>query len=154
MKEDLSEYLERITRLVLALKTLGHSVSAADLERITMKAEILKESFELVGSDPKSLVRSLRERFARLALDEGLGEQERSMQVGCIGELILGLGSASDKLFSTPSVEDGAVGTPTRSMPKPAEPGGSRSGLGGGRGDGDSPVRAKLAALRSFEERV
>ena len=113
--QDLSEYLERITRLVLALKTLGHSVSAADLERITMKAEIFKESFELVGSDPKSLVRSLRERFARLALDEGLGEQERSMQVGCIGELILGLGgkesSASDKLFSTPSVEDGAVGT-------------------------------------------
>ena len=36
VKEDLSEYLERITRLVLALKTLGHRVSAVDLERITM----------------------------------------------------------------------------------------------------------------------
>ena len=94
------------------------------------------------------MVRSLRERFARLALDEGLGEQERSIQVGCIGELILGFGgnesTASDKLFSAVSVEDGAVGTPTRSVPKPAEPGGPRSGLGGGRGDGDSPVRAKL----------
>ena len=44
VREDLSEYLERITRLVLALKTLGHSVSAVDLERITMN-EILKESF-------------------------------------------------------------------------------------------------------------
>ena len=68
--------------------------------------------------------------------------------MGCIGELILGLGgkesTASDKLFSTVSVEDGAVGTPTRSVRKPAEPGGPRSGLGGGRGDGDSPVPAKL----------
>ena len=37
--------------------------------------------------------------------------------------------SASDKLFSTPSVEDGAVGTPTQSAPKPAAPEGPRSGF-------------------------
>jgi len=139
VKENLSEYLDRVTRLVLPLKTFGHNVSAVDLERITMKAEMLNEAFDLVGSEPKALVRSLREKFARLALDEGLGEQERSMQVGCIGELILGLGgkesTASDKLFSTPSIEDGAVGTPTRS--KTVEP----------RGGSDSPARAKLAAL-------
>eukprot|EP00434_Breviolum_minutum_P016187 symbB.v1.2.014263.t1/scaffold1033.1/size247163/1 len=82
VKENLSEYLDRVTRLALALKTLGHNVSAVDLERITIKAEMLKEAFDLVGSEPKALVRSLREKFARLALDEGLGEQERSMQVG------------------------------------------------------------------------
>ena len=150
--EDLSEYLERVTRLVLALKTLGHNVSAVDLERITMKAEMLKEAFDLVGPEPKLLVRALRERFTRLALDEVLGEQEKSVQVGCIGELILGLGgkesAASDKLFSTPSIEDGAVGLPTRSATKSGGLGEPRVGLAADRGDGgESPLRAKVAAL-------
>ena len=150
--ENLSEYLERVTRLVLALKTLGHNVSAVDLERITMKAEMLKEAFDLVGPEPKSLVRALRERFTRLALDEVLSEQEKSVQVGCIGELILGLGgkesAASDKLFSTPSIEDGAVGLPTRSATKPGGLGEPRVGLAADRdGGGESPLRAKVAAL-------
>ena len=150
--EDLSEYLERVTRLVLALKTLGHNVSAVDLERITMKAEMLKEAFDLVGPEPKLLVRALRERFTRLALDEVLGEQEKSVQVGCIGELILGLGgkesAASDKLFSTPSIEDGAMGLPTRSATKSGGLGEPRVGLAADRGDGgESPLRAKVAAL-------
>ena len=68
-----------------------------------------------------------------MALDEVLGEQEKSVQVGCIGELILGLGgkesAASDKLFSTPSIEDGAVGLPTRSATKPGGLGEPRVGL-------------------------
>ena len=150
--EDLSEYLERVTRLVLALKTLGHNVSAVDLERITMKAEMLREACDLVGPEPKLLVRALRERFTRLALDEVLGEQEKSVQVGCIGELILGLGgkesAASDKLFSTPSIEDGAVGLPTRSATKSGGLGEPRVGLAADRGDGgESPLRAKVAAL-------
>ena len=62
---------------------------------------MLKEAFDLVGPEPELLVRALRERFTRLALDEVLGEHEKSVQVGCIGELILGLGgkesAASDK---------------------------------------------------------
>ena len=150
--EDLSEYLERVTRLVLAWKTLGHNVSAVDLERITMKAEMLREACDLVGPEPKLLVRALRERFTRLALDEVLGEQEKSVQVGCIGELILGLGgkesAASDKLFSTPSIEDGAVGLPTRSATKSGGLGEPRVGLAADRGDGgESPLRAKVAAL-------
>ena len=110
---------------MLALKTLGHSVS--------MNAEMLKEAFDLVGPEPELLVRALRERFTRLALDEVLGEHEKSVQVGCIGELILGLGgkesAASDKLFSTPSIKDGAVGLPTRSATKPGGLGESQVGL-------------------------
>ena len=49
--EDLSEYLERVTRLVLALKTLGHSVSAMDLELLTRFSASMRNPRKLVASE-------------------------------------------------------------------------------------------------------
>ena len=44
-QDEMSEYLTRITRLVLALKTLGHEVSITDLARVSLKAELVQEAY-------------------------------------------------------------------------------------------------------------
>ena len=149
--EDLSDYLARITRLVMALKSLGHEVAVGDLDRITLKAELIQETFGAVGSwDVRAMVRRLRDRFTSIALDVSLTEADKNLHVGAIGELIVGLGgrgsTRSDKLFSTPSVEPPAVGSPTReavSLKQAGREGLERFATGGG----DSPLRAKVAAL-------
>ena len=153
--ESMSEFLERVTRLVLALKSLGHEVATGELEKVTLKAELVLEAYEASGEfDPRKLVRYLRDRFTAIALDTELGAVDTKAQVNAIGELIVSLGgkqsSNSEKLFSTPSAEDQhAVGSPTRQHMTLGEAGpeGLKKRKQAPSLDGDSPLRSKVAAL-------
>lgn len=44
--EELGAYMARITRLAMALKSLGHELSAAELGQVTLKAELVQEAFD------------------------------------------------------------------------------------------------------------
>ena len=106
--EDMSEYLTRITRLVLALKTLGYEVSITDLARVSLKAELVQEAYERVGDrwDVRGMVRYLREKFTTAAVGTEMPAENITEHVSAIGELIMQLGgkenTQSGKLFSTP----------------------------------------------------
>ena len=150
--EDMSEYLTRITRLVLALKTLGHEVSITDLARVSLKAELVQEAYERVGDrwDVRGMVRYLREKFTTAAVGTEMPAENITEHVSAIGELIMQLGgkesTQSGKLFSTPSQDEDrpAGGTP----PRPISLGDmSRERMGPKDLGGDSPLRAKVAAL-------
>jgi hypothetical protein len=150
-QEDMGVFLSRITRLVMALKTLGHEVTQEDLALVTLKAEVIQESFEEVGTwDVRALARNLRDKFALVALDMELSDVDKASKSEAIGQAILALGgkesSKPDKLFSTPSA-DGPVLSPTaREAVSLREVGGA--GLAKyATGGGDSPLRAKVAAL-------
>ena len=119
------------------------------------------------------MVRRLRTRFSVAALRGGEDPEdaeEIQREIQCIGELILALGgkesSSQEKVWSSPSdVPVEAVGPRSPGLPQPATASGlgvglDRGGLhtaevaGGpsaardlGATDGDSPLRAKLAAL-------
>ena len=150
-KEDMGALLARVTRLVMALKTLGHEVKTEDLDRVTLKAEVIQEAYDRVGTwDVRALVRTLRNQFAFVALDSNLSDEDKTLKAEVLGQLILGLGgkesSKSDKLFSTPSVEGPVLDSPTREAVSLTEVG--RAGLAKHTtGGGDSPLRAKVAAL-------
>ena len=150
-QEDMGVFLSRITRLVMALKTLGHEVTQEDLALVTLKAEVIQESFEEVGTwDVRALARNLRDKFALVALDMELSDVDKASKSEAIGQTILALGgkesSKPDKLFSTPSV-DGPVLSPTaREAVSLREVGGAGLAKYATRG-GDSPLRAKVAAL-------
>ena len=109
-QEDMGTFLARVTRLVMALKSLGYEASAQDLAMVTLKAEIMQESYDEVGAwDVRGLVRNLRDKFALVALDADLSNEEKTAKSEVIGQAILALGgkesSHSDKLFSTPSAD-------------------------------------------------
>ena len=150
--EDMSEYLTRITRLVLALKTLGHEVSITDLARVSLKAELVQEAYERVGDrwDFRGMVRYLREKFTTAAVGTEMPAENITEHVSAIGELIMQLGgkesTQSGKLFSAPSQDEDrpAGGTP----PRPISLGDmSRERMRPKDLGGDSPLRAKVAAL-------
>ncbi|CAK9071601.1 unnamed protein product, partial [Durusdinium trenchii] len=150
-QEDMGALLARVTRLVMALKTLGHEVKTEDLDRVTLKAEVIQEAYDRVGTwDVRALVRTLRNQFAFVALDSNLSDEDKTLKAEVLGQVILGLGgkesSKSDKLFSTPSVEGPVLDSPTREAVSLTEVG--RAGLAKHTtGGGDSPLRAKVAAL-------
>ena len=150
-QEDMGVFLSRITRLVMALKTLGHEVTTEDLALVTLKAEVIQESFDEVGTwDVRALARNLRDKFALVALDMELSDVDKASRSEAIGQAILALGgkesSKPDKLFSTPSA-DGPTFSPMKrdaaSLRELGDAGLARYATGGG----DSPLRAKVAAL-------
>ncbi|CAK9045581.1 Pro-Pol polyprotein [Durusdinium trenchii] len=150
-QEDMGVLLARVTRLVMALKTLGHDVKTEDLDRVTLKAEIIQEAYDRVGTwDARALVRTLRDQFAFVALDPNLSDEDKTLKAEALGQVILGFGgkesSKSDKLFSTPSVEGPVLDSPTREAVSLKEVG--RAGLAKRSTDGgNSPLHAKVAAL-------
>ncbi|CAK9017668.1 Pro-Pol polyprotein, partial [Durusdinium trenchii] len=125
--EDMSEYLTRITRLVLALKTLGYEVSITDLARVSLKAELVQEAYERVGDrwDVRGMVRYLREKFTTAAVGTEMPAENITEHVSAIGELIMQLGGKE-------STQSGDM---------------SRERMGPKDLGGDSPLRAKVAAL-------
>ena len=48
-QEGMGALLARIARLVMALKILGHEVKPEDLDRVTLKAEIIQDVYDRVG---------------------------------------------------------------------------------------------------------
>lgn len=69
-EEEIGTYLSRVTRLVMALKTLGHELPSTDVDKLILKAEITQAVYEEIGTrDEKGMVRSLRNQFTALALD-------------------------------------------------------------------------------------
>eukprot|EP00435_Cladocopium_sp_Y103_P026640 s114_g6.t1 len=105
-QEDMGVFLSRITRLVMALKTLGHEVTTESLALITLKAEVIQESYEEVGTwDVRALARNLRDKFALVALDMELSDVDKASRSEAIGQAILALGgkesSKPDKLQHT-----------------------------------------------------
>ena len=59
-EEEIGTYLSRITRLVMALKTLGHELASTEVDKLILKAEITQAVYEETGSwDDKAMVRSL-----------------------------------------------------------------------------------------------
>ena len=135
----------------MALKTLGRDVKTEDLDRVTLKAEIIQEAYDRVGTwEVRALVRTLRDQFAFVALDPNLSDEDKTLKAEALGQVILGLGgkesSKSDKLFSTPSVEGPVLDSPTREAVSLKELG--RAGLAKHSTDGgNSPLHAKVAAL-------
>ena len=174
-QEPVADYLTRVSRIVLALKAHGVTVSSRDLDALSTKATLLADEFSKIGGDwhPTKMVRRLRTRFSVAALRGGEDPEdaeEIQREIQCIGELILALGgkesSSQEKVWSSPSdVPVEAVGPRSPGLPQPATASGlgvglDRGGLhtaevaGGpsaarvlGATDGDSPLRAKLAAL-------
>ena len=174
-QEPVADYLTRVSRIVLALKAHGVTVSSRDLDALSTKATLLADEFSKIGGDwhPTKMVRRLRTRFSVAALRGGEDPEdaeEIQREIQCIGELILALGgkesSSQGKVWSSPSdVPVEAVGPRSPGLPQPATASGlgvglDRGGLhtaevaGGpsaarvlGATDGDSPLRAKLAAL-------
>lgn len=117
----------------MALKTLGRDVKTEDLDRVTLKAEIIQEAYDRVGTwDVRALVRTLRNQFAFVALDSNLSDEDKTLKAEVLGQVILGLGgkesSKSDKLFSTPSVEGPVLDSPTREAVSLTEVGRDGSG--------------------------
>ncbi|CAK9002134.1 Retrovirus-related Pol polyprotein from transposon 412 [Includes: Protease [Durusdinium trenchii] len=144
-QDEMSEYLTRITRLVLALKTLGHE---GQLEGRAGPGGL----YERVGDrwDVRGMVRYLREKFTTAAVGTEMPAENITEHVSAIGELIMQLGgkesTQSGKLFSTPSQDEDrpAGGTP----PRPISLGDmSRERMGPKDLGGDSPLRAKVATL-------
>ena len=174
-QEPVADYLTRVSRIILALKAHGVTVSSRDLDALSTKATLLADEFSKIGGDwhPTKMVRRLRTRFSVAALRGGEDPEdaeEIQREIQCIGELILALGgkesSSQEKVWSSPSdVPVEAVGPRSPGLPQPATASGlgvglDRGGLhtaevaGGpsaarvlGATDGDSPLRAKLAAL-------
>ena len=174
-QEPVADDLTRVSRIVLALKAHGVTVSSRDLDALSTKATLLADEFSKIGGDwhPTKMVRRLRTRFSVAALRGGEDPEdaeEIQREIQCIGELILALGgkesSSQEKVWSSPSdVPVEAVGPRSPGLPQPATASGlgvglDRGGLhtaevaGGpsaarvlGATDGDSPLRAKLAAL-------
>ena len=72
-QEPVGDYLTRISRIVLALRAHGVTISSAELDGLATKASLLSEEFGQVGGDwhPTRMVRRLRARFAAAALKEG-----------------------------------------------------------------------------------
>ncbi|CAK9013328.1 Uncharacterized protein SCF082_LOCUS11888 [Durusdinium trenchii] len=124
---------------------------SSDLDRVTLKAEIIQEAYDRVGTwEVRALVRTLRDQFAFVALDPNLSDEDKTLKAEALGQVILGLGgkesSKSDKLFSTPSVEGPVLDSPTREAVSLKELG--RAGLAKHSTDGgNSPLHAKVAAL-------
>ena len=119
-QEPVADYLTRISRIVLALRTHGVAVSSVELDRLTTKASLHAEEFGQVGGDwhPTRMVRRLRARFTAAALKEGDDGDDADVQkeIQAIGELILALGgkqsASADKVWSSPSdVPPGAAGS-------------------------------------------
>eukprot|EP00435_Cladocopium_sp_Y103_P009486 s3147_g2.t1 len=141
----------RTDAAVGGLKVGGHEVTTEDLALITLKAEVIQESFEEVGTwDVRALARNLRDKFASVALDMELSDVDKASRSEAIGQAILALGgkesSKPDKLLSTPSADGPVMSPTTRGAVSLREVGGAglaRYATGGG----DSPLRAKVAAL-------
>ena len=150
-EETMGEFLSRMTRLVMALKSLGHEVAKADVDAIVLRAEIMQEAFNEVGGwHVKQLFTNLRDRFSKLALDVDLTDQEKNDRVGAIGALIACLGgkpsAKSDKLFSTPSDAEGSdrSRSPRKGRPLTQE---GLAGLAAQGRDDYLGVRSRLAEL-------
>ena len=148
-QEEMGALLARIIRLVMAWKILGREVKTEDLDQVTLKAEIIQD--DQVGIwDVRALVRTSRDRFALVALDSDLSDGEKTMKAEVLGQVIRALGgkesSKSDKLFSACWVEGPVLDSPTRAAVSLKEVG--RAGLAKhATSGGDSPLRAKVAAL-------
>ena len=75
----------------MALKTLGRDVKTEDLDRVTLKAEIIQEAYDRVGTwEVRALVRTLRDQFAFVALDPNLSDEDKTLKAEALGQVILG----------------------------------------------------------------
>ena len=148
--EDFGAYLMRMGRVINALNSLDAQIPAGMLEKVTRKAELVIELYAEFGELSRGKgVKFLRDKFVATVQDEKLDATERELSVQAIGEIIERLGgrlsSSPDKLFSTPSDDQkgagaGQKGTGSAPSAKVRVP--ERS-----KGNGDSPMQARLAAL-------
>ncbi|CAE6941329.1 pol [Symbiodinium sp. CCMP2592] len=137
-REPVADYLNRTARVVLALRAHGITVSESELGMLTLLAEDLE--FAQVGGDwhPTRMVRRLRTRFAVAALkgkDSGEDAADVNHEIQAIGELIVALGG-----------KQSASLLPRQPWLRRANVAAALAGADG-LDKGDSPLRAKLAAL-------
>ncbi|CAL1170400.1 unnamed protein product [Cladocopium goreaui] len=148
--EDFGAYLMRMGRVINALNSLDAQIPAGMLEKVTRKAELVIELYAEFGELSRGKgVKFLRDKFVATVQDEKLDATERELSVQAIGEIIERLGgrlsSSPDKLFSTPSDDQKSAGAsrkgtgsaPSSKVRVPGRP----------KGNGDSPMQARLAAL-------
>jgi len=148
--EDFGAYLMRMGRVINALNSLDAQIPAGMLEKVTRKAELVIELYAEFGELSRGKgVKFLRDKFVATVQDEKLDATERELSVQAIGEIIERLGgrlsSSPDKLFSTPSDDQKGAGAGqkgTGSVPSAKVRVPKRS-----KGNGDSPMQARLAAL-------
>ena len=158
--EDFGAYLARMNRVINALKSLDASIPPEMLVKITRKAELMIELYaEFGGLDKVKGVRFLRDKFVTTVGDETMEAGEKEISIVALGEVIERLGgkmsSSPVKLFSIPSEEvqaaggaDAMLGSGTRGPD--AGRGAAQSSMVQLKGldrEGDSPLRARLAAL-------
>ena len=153
--EEFSAYLARMGRVISALRSLDASVPPKTLEKITKKAELMIELHaEFGGVERGRGVRFFRDKFVRTVQDESLDSEERELTIVALGEIIEKLGgklSASpEKLFSTPSDDRDQGKKDELAARSPKDGRVSKMGaldVSGAAKEGDSPLRARLAAL-------
>ena len=153
-EEEIGTYLSRITRLVMALKTLGHELASTEVDKLILKAEIsprrcTKKPAPGMKKQWSGLEDSVHGSCFRWLI---IGRWEKCASWSYRWAHLIAGGKESrrdDKLFSTPSSDPPpAVGSPTRrpvSLRDAGREGLARASAGGVRSD--SPLRSKVAAL-------
>ncbi|CAE7297016.1 pol, partial [Symbiodinium sp. CCMP2456] len=146
-QEPVADYLTRISRIVLALRAHGVAVSSSELDMLTTKATLLAEEFGQVGGDwrPTRMVRRLRTRFTVAALKEGDdGGDVAQKEIQASGVPPPTFFWERRALLRLPSSRWLWRASPKAASKEqaPAAPPGAD-----GLARGDSPLRARLAAL-------